>query len=129
MRKILIVLLTAVLLLALAGCSKGQASGPALAVQVYLEALVAQDFDRITTLSCADWEEQAQLEVDSFAAVTARLEGVSCQEQSTEGDSATVACTGKIITTYDEEDQEIGLEGRTYWVVQQNGEWRMCGYK
>lgn len=102
-------------------------NAPAKAVEDYLKALVAKDADRLSTLSCGDWEDDALLELDSFQAVTTRLEDVACEQTGTDGDTALVLCNGKIIATYDNEDQELDLSVRTYQVVQEGGEWLVCG--
>jgi hypothetical protein len=112
--------------LALSACGSG-ADAPARAVEDYLNALVAKDANRLTTLSCGEWEDDALLELDSFQAVEARLEGVACEQTGTEGDTALVLCQGAIVATYDAEDQEIDLSVRTYQVVQEGGEWLVCG--
>lgn len=112
----------------LVACGGGQADAPQ-AVESYLEALVAQDTDAIVSLSCVDWEEQAITEVDSFEAVSAELDGVACEVSGESGDYTLVTCTGKIVVTYDAEVQELPLEGRVYQVLQDGGQWRMCGYE
>ena len=128
MRKILAALLIAILAsLLLAACSSSNNDAPAQAVEEYLNTLVAKDADRIPTLVCGDWEESALIELDSFQAVTPRLENVACTQSGTDGDATLVNCTGKIIATYNDEDQEIDLSGITYQVVQQGGDWLVCG--
>ena len=77
--------------------------------------------------TCGEWEEDALLELDSFQAVTARLDGLACEQTGTDGETALVLCKGKIIATYNEEDQELDLSVRTYQVVQEGGEWLVCG--
>ena len=114
--------------LVLSACGKAQ-DGAAQAIEAYLKGVVSKNIDMTINQSCAAWEQQAQIEVDSFGAVTARLEGLSCKETGKDGASSLVACQGKIILTYDQEDQEINLEDRIYKVVQEGGEWRMCGYQ
>lgn len=99
------------------------------AIESYLQALVTQDQAKLTTLSCAVWEEQAKLEVDSFQAVKASLDGLVCKDTGKDGDASLVVCDGKIVATYNNENQEIPLNARTYKAVQEGGEWRMCGYK
>lgn len=110
----------------LTACASNNAA-PTKAVEDYLNALVAKDANRLSTLSCGDWEDDALLELDSFQAVTTRLEDVACQQMGTDGDTALVLCNGKIIATYDNEDQELDLSVRTYQVVQEGGEWLVCG--
>lgn len=130
MRKIfLIVLVTIVSTLLLTACASKDDNAPAKAVEDYLKALVAKDANRLSTLSCGDWEADALLELDSFQAVNTRLEGVSCSQTGTDGDTALVLCKGKIIATYNNEDQDLDLSVRTYQVVQQGGEWLVCGVR
>lgn len=100
---------------------------PAKAVEDYLNALVEKDADRLSTLVCGEWEEDALIELDSFQAVTTRLEGLACEQTGTDGDTALVLCNGKIIATYTNEDQEIDLSTRTYEVTQEGGDWVVCG--
>jgi len=128
MRKILlslfIIMMTGILLTA---CSGSGDDAPAKAVEAYLNALVAKDENRLPTLVCGDWEQDALIELDSFQAVTPRLDNAVCKQTGTDGDTALVSCTGKIIATYNNEDQEMDLSVRTYQVVQDNGDWLVCG--
>ena len=68
------------------------------------------------------------MELDSFMGVSARLEDLSCEQQIMEGDSAQVVCSGAIVATYNNEDRQMDLNVRTYDVVKEGGEWRVCGY-
>ena len=111
----------------LTACAGDDSNAPAKAVEEYLNALVAKDADRLSTLVCGDWEEEALIELDSFQAVTPRLDNAACTQTGTDGDTALVDCTGKIIATYGDEDQELDLSVRTYQVVQQGGDWLVCG--
>ena len=113
--------------LLLISCAASNDDAPAQAVQDYLNALVAKDADRLPTLVCGDWEEDALIELDSFQAVTARLDNVTCTQSGTDGDTALVNCTGKIVASYNNEDQELDLSVRTYQVVQDGGDWLVCG--
>ena len=128
MQKLSPILLTLLIAsLFLTGCASNNADAPARAVEDYLNALVAKDADRLSTLSCGEWEADALLELDSFQAVTARLEGLSCEQTGTDGDTALVLCNGNIVATYNDEDQELDLSVRTYQVVEKGGEWLVCG--
>ncbi len=130
MRKISILLaMIFITTLILAACGKPADSGAAKAVEAYLNALVSGDGDRMAALSCANWEENAMLELDSFMAVKASLEGLQCTQTGTDGDTALVTCDGKIITTYNEEKNEIDLNTRSYELTQSAGEWLVCGYR
>lgn len=130
MRKFfLIVLVIVISAAALTACVAGSDNAPARAVEDYLNALVAKDADRLSTLSCGEWEEDALIELDSFQAVEARLDGLACEQTGTEAETALVLCSGKIIATYNDEDQELDLSVRTYQVVQEGGEWLVCGIR
>lgn len=129
MRKfILFTLFTTLALTVLSACgSSTNTDAPAKAVEDYLNALVAKDADRLPTLVCGDWEEDALIELDSFQAVTARLENVACTQSGTDGETALVNCTGSIVATYNNEDQALDLSVRTYQVTEDNGTWLVCG--
>jgi hypothetical protein len=128
LRKFFLFLFITIAASSLAACSAaGNSSAPAKAVEDYLNALVEKDADRLSTLVCGEWEEDALIELDSFQAVTTRLEGLACEQTGTEGETALVLCNGKIIATYTNEDQEIDLSTRTYEVTQEGGDWLVCG--
>ncbi len=115
--------------LLLSACGSNGDSGPGKAAEAYLNALVIGDGDRMATLSCAAWEENALLELDSFMAVQAELEDLSCSQTGSDGDTALVTCEGKILTTYNEEKTKIELNSRTYEMTKSAGEWLVCGYR
>lgn len=125
----------------LAACSSGGA-GPAAAgtktqvgptaanaVENYLQGVVSKDVDKVSTLSCKEWEQDAIQELDSLQAVKAALSGVVCTQSGTDGSTSLVNCTGKIVITYDNENQELDLSLRTYRVTQSGGDWQVCGYQ
>ena len=129
MRKYIpLVFLALALGLLLAACG-ASTDAPAQAVENYLNALVNKDSYRLSALSCAEWEPQALLELDSLQAVETRLEGLVCTSTTEEDGSVSVNCVGKILATYNGEDQELDLSVRTYVVVEQGGEYLVCGYK
>jgi len=113
--------------LTLTACSSSAA--PEDAVADYLSALVAKDASSLSALSCADWESSALLELDSFQAVEVRLEDLACTAAGSEGETSFVQCQGKIIATYNTENMEINLADKVYKVVEQNGDYLVCGYK
>jgi len=124
-RKILFTLLLANLLLT--ACASSASDAPAQAVEEYLNALVAKDAARLPTLVCGDWEEDALIELDSLQAVNARLENAACSQTGTDGNFALVECAGGIVLTYNNEDQNLDLSLVTYQVVEESGEWLVCG--
>jgi len=101
----------------------------AKAVENYLQGIVSKDVNKVSTLSCKDWEQQAIQELDSLQAVKAALSGVACTQSGTDGSTSLVKCTGKIVITYDNENQEFDLSLRTYRVTQSGGDWLVCGYQ
>ena len=119
-----------VLLFALLISACGKAADPAArAVEDYLTALVNKDSTRLAALSCADWEASSILELDSLQAVATKLEGLACSVTGTNGTTSEISCQGKILTTYNNEEQQLDLSVRTYQVVKQGGDYLVCGYK
>jgi hypothetical protein len=129
MRKFaLMVVFLCLLILSLSACGGKAATDPAsTAVENYINALVNKDSAKLTALSCASWESDAMLELDSLQAVTTRLEGLTCKTSSTDGTTSQVNCQGKIVTTYNGEDQSLDLAARTYQVEKQGGDYLVCG--
>jgi hypothetical protein len=115
------------LLASLSACSDG--GSPEAAVENYLQSLIEGDQVGAVNASCVDWEAQARAEAASFDAIEARLEGVSCSVSGESGGFSLVSCQGVIIATYGAEDTELALEGRSYQMIEEGGEWRMCGYQ
>jgi hypothetical protein len=128
--RFFLILLISMAVSSLAACaSSGSGSAPAKAVEDYLNALVEKDAERLPTLVCGEWEEDALIELDSFQAVSTRLEGLACEQTGTDRDTALVFCSGRIIATYTNEEQEIDLSTRTYQVRQEGGDWLVCGVR
>ncbi len=125
MKRATIILLSVFCLL-LSACGTSSA-GPEKTVEAYLNALNEKDSTRLSTLSCADWEATALMELDSFAAVSTTLEGLSCAQTGTDGDKVLVQCQGKIVASYNGELQSFDLSTRTYTVENSTGEWLVCG--
>jgi len=130
LRRFFLILFMTIAILALAACGAPNTNdAPAKAVEDYLTALVEKDADRLSTLVCGEWEEDALIELDSFQAVTVRLDGLACEQTGTDGETALVLCSGKIIASYNNEDQELDLSVRTYQVTQEGGDWLVCGVR
>jgi hypothetical protein len=123
-----VVYITCITAILLSGC--GKAVNPAAkAVEDYLTALVNKDANTLSALSCATWESNALLELDSLQAVSTRLDNLSCSATGADGTTTQVVCQGKILATYNNEAQQFDLSVRTYQVVKQGGEYLVCGYK
>ena len=124
--RYLIILSMLLLSILLSACSSNS-TGAVDAVEGYVNALASNDEASLSALSCADWESSALTELDSLQAVTASLDGFSCQQSGTDGETALVDCEGKMILSYNGEDQELDLSTRTYQVVEDGGNWLVCG--
>ena len=104
-------------------------SPAAAAVENYYAALVSKDSAKVSNLSCKGWEEQALPEMDGFQAVKAELDNVVCKEAGTDNGATLVGCTGNIALTYNTEKQTLDVSRQVYRVVQQGGDYLVCGYK
>jgi hypothetical protein len=131
MRKVSLAIICLMLITVfLSACGGGKAADPAAkAVENYLNALANKDSNQLSALACADWESSALLELDSLQAVKTRLEGVTCKTDSVNGTTSDVNCQGKLLATYNNEDQALDLSVRTYLVSQEGGNYLVCGYK
>jgi len=116
-------------LLVLSACNTGTgATGAPAAVEGYLQALVAKNENQMINLSCAAWEAQARQELNSFSAVELKLENLDCQVTGQQGNYTLVTCSGSMIASYGAEDQQLDVAERNYQLIQEGGEWRVCGY-
>ncbi|MCZ2127738.1 MAG: hypothetical protein LC099_08220 [Anaerolineales bacterium] len=125
--KLIIAALCASLLLSACGAS---ANGGAVgAVENYVNALAAKDKTTLIANSCANWEDAALLELDSFAIVDVSVADLSCKQSGADGDLALVDCAGRFDMSYNGEPQSLDLSNRTYEVVNQSGDWLVCGVR
>ena len=127
-RVFVLFILTGIFSLLLAACSSGQ-DGASQAIEGYLVSLSNKDSAQLSNLSCSGWEQQALVEMDSLAGVGSKVENLSCQAAGQDGTDTLVSCTGSLALDYNGEAQQIDLSTRTYIARQEDGEWRMCGYK
>jgi hypothetical protein len=127
-RFYIIIMIIILASLTFSACASGQ-DAPAQAVEHYYQALVEKDQDRMVSLTCAEFESQALLEFDSFVSVETTLADFSCETVSQEDGTAQVTCQGAISASYQGEVRDFPLSGQTYQVIQQAGEWLMCGYE
>lgn len=113
----------------LSACGASSSGGATTAVEGYITALASKDQAALISNSCADWEDDALLELDSFALVEVTVEDMSCTESGTDGDKTLVDCQGKFQMSYGGEPQELDLSARTYEVIEQSGDWLVCGVR
>ena len=109
-------------------CSSNQNSQAKL-VENYYQALMDKNLNLMLAQVCPSWEEQARTDYQSFAAVSAQLKDMHCTVQSLQENSATVKCQGKIEADYGNEILEIDLSKFVFKIIQENGDWRLCGYQ
>ncbi len=115
--------------LILSACGASASGGATTAVEGYITALAAKDQAALISNSCADWEDDALIEFDSFALVEVTVDGMSCTEAGTDGDKTLVNCTGMLNMSYNGEPQSLDLADRTYEVIEQDGNWLVCGVR
>ena len=120
----LILILTFLLI----SCTSSPNNAPA-AVQSYLQAIVNRDETTLVNQVCSAWEADARTEFNSFTAVKLTLDNLTCQESGNDGNYTLVRCQGAIIASYGAEDLTLELDERIFRVVQEAGEWRVCGYQ
>jgi len=129
-KKITILGFFLILVLAACGGAGSANSSPSAVVESYINALDGKDGTIRSTLSCAEWEESALMEVDSFLAYEVSVEGLSCKEIGVDGVYTLVNCQGKVNVSYNGEEQPYyDLSIRNYQVIDQNGEFLVCGYQ
>lgn len=114
--------------ISLGSCSSSQNTAAA-AVHNYLQAIVSRNETALVNQVCAAWESDARTEFNAFTAVKLTLDKVSCQESGTSDSFTLVSCQGAIRASYGAEDLILELNERTFQVIQEAGEWRVCGYK
>ncbi len=129
MRKV-ISFLIAGLALILAGCGGAGAagSGAVKAVESYYNAIITQNSDQLNSVTCPEFHEQAQTELDSFQGVKSELQGFSCKESGKDGDMTLVKCNGKIVATYGSEKMDFPISDRLHKVKNNGGNYQVCGY-
>ena len=127
-RLILLSMITVILAVLVIACGSAE-DGATQAVIAYIQALSNQDSTQLSNLSCSSWEANAVVEMDSLAGVGSKVEDLACQQAGQAEGDVYVACTGYLALDYNGEIQKIDLSTRTYIARQEDGEWRMCGYR
>lgn len=127
-RPIFLLALAVGILFTLSACTNS-ADDPAAAAAAYWQALADKDSAQISSLTCADFEAEAQNTFDSFSSVAVELNDLSCKVNSQEDDTAVVECSGTFVASYGTENLTIDLADHSYSVVKEGGDWRMCGAK
>ena len=129
MKKSMIFICMLICIAVLTACSaKKNNSEAAKPVEAFYDAIVTQNRDRVSSITCAAWEKDALREVDAFMGVKSELKDFSCTVSAENKDEATVTCTGSIAASYGTEITDFPLGNRSHKVIKEQGEWRICGY-
>jgi outer membrane lipoprotein-sorting protein len=126
-KKITFVLVLVLGMLLLSACA--QKDAPAVAVENYIRALVNKDSSQLVNTTCKAWEDSARMELDGFTGVNIQAQDLKCATAGEDGSDSLVNCTGKIVASYNGENQEFPVGRQTYRATLEDNEWRMCGYK
>jgi hypothetical protein len=106
----------------------GSDSGASQTVESYITAISSKDEAGLISNSCADYEDDATLLLDSLELVEVSLaDGVACQNVGSDGDTTLVNCTATLQMSYGGEPQTLDFSKITYEVVSENGNWLVCG--
>ena len=122
------VTLLIIIMMLLISCSEKIESPAVSAVERYYLAIIQQSQDDLAKDVCSDFEATAKTELDSYKGVKTELSDFACTESDKSDQQATVKCTGKIVATYGNEKMDFPIEGRAHKVVNQSGDWLVCGY-
>ena len=122
-------MLTVLLISILLSACTSKADAPAKSVEAFWRAMAATDGAALSSLSCADYEEEALLTMESFQSVELELKDLQCSTTGTSGDSAEVTCQGTLNASYGAENFSFDLSDATFAAVKQGGDWLMCGEK
>jgi len=125
----LISLLMVLMVLMMTGCANVGKDVPASSVLAYWQAMAKKDSVALSSLTCADYEATALSTLDSFQAVETTLSDLECATVFQDGKTAEVTCQGSLEATYGAEVSSFDLSIYTYQMIQQSGDWLMCGEK
>ena len=67
--------------------------------------------------------------MDGLLSVESAASDVTCEVIDENGDTASVACSGSLDLTYDGEIQSRSLSGRTFTLLKEDGQWRVCAFE
>jgi hypothetical protein len=113
--------------LILSACGAGD-SGASQTVEGYITAIASKDEAGLISNSCADYEDDALLILDSLELVEVSLaDGVACEAVGADGDTTLVNCNATLQMSYGGEPQTLDFSKITYEVINENGNWLVCG--
>jgi hypothetical protein len=128
MRKPTLLLISLlVIIIGLSSCGSKE-SLPETTVEKYLAALVNKDDALMISYVCPEFEFEALLEFDAFALVQTSLVDLQCEETAEDSGQVDIICQGSIEATYGNEVRNFDVSRRLFHLVEDNGEWLICGY-
>jgi hypothetical protein len=111
----------------LPGCGNNQ-SLAAQSVEGYFQAIVEKNQDMLVSKVCTSYEPNAMMDFNTFAIVKTSLENFSCQTTTTNENGYDVNCQGSLQAKFGDELRTFDLSKRTFQVVEENGNWLICGH-
>ena len=111
----------------LPGCGNNQ-SLATQSVEEYFQAIVEKNQDMLVSKVCTSYEPNAMLDFNTFAIVKTSLENFSCQTTTTNENGYDVNCQGSLQAKFGDELRTFDLSKRTFQVVEENGNWLICGH-
>ena len=111
----------------LAGCS-GDRALAAESVETFFQAILEKDETLFRSAVCSDYESVAMMDFSSFAIVETRMENFSCEAEGETNGQVSVRCQGNLQASFGNEVRSFDLSSRIYQVVEENGQWLVCGH-
>ncbi len=94
----------------------------------FVNVRVTGDDAKLVALTCKDSESWARTQAAGFKQGNTTVQSVSCKEDGKDGAFTVVRCTGAMVKSYGGENTTIDLAGRAFRTVQEDNQWRVCGY-
>jgi len=128
MKKLTLLIFTILILIFFAAGCRGKNTLAAQSVEEYFQAILEKDQSMLISNTCSSYEQTAMLDFNTFAIVETSLENFSCQTTGTYEDGLTVGCQGSIKASFGNEIRSFDLSNRIYQVIEENGNWLVCGH-
>ena len=111
----------------LSGCGKNQTLA-SQSVEEFFQAIVEKNQGLLVSKVCASYELDAMMDFNTFAIVKTSLENFSCQTTGENETGYDVRCEGSLNANFGDELRIFELSNRTYQVIEENGNWLICGH-
>lgn len=111
----------------LAGCS-GDRALAAESVETLFQAILEKDEALFRSVVCSDYARIAMMDFTTFAIVDTRIDNFSCQAEGKVDGQVSVRCEANLQASFGNETRSLDLSSRIYQVVQEDGQWLVCGH-